>query len=119
MDDSSSQVEAEAILAYLTEEGFCREKAVILVANKTDLVRNRTITREGLGLFKIFTFPIYSFGGQFVHRNEALPYLLLTTDCFIEEIYIFLLFNLKFLFFLRGLVLRVLHMCEAGHLLAD
>lgn len=46
VDDSSSQVEAEAILAYLTEEGFCREKAVILVANKTDLVRNRTITRE-------------------------------------------------------------------------
>ena len=52
VDDSSSQVEAEAILAYLTEEGFCREKAVILVANKTDLVRNRTITREGLLHFR-------------------------------------------------------------------
>ena len=48
MDDSSSQLEAQAILAYLTEEVFCREKAVILVANKTDLVRNKTITREGL-----------------------------------------------------------------------
>ena len=62
MDDSSSQVEAEAILAYLTEEGFCREKAVILVANKTDLVRNKTKRRFC----------------QFV--NSALVYFLLTSD---------------------------------------
>ena len=47
VDDSSSLVEAEAVLTYLTEEGFCRDKAVILVANKTDLVRNRVIRMEG------------------------------------------------------------------------
>jgi len=46
VDDSSSLVEAEAILNYLTEEGCCREAAVILIANKTDLVRNRIITAQ-------------------------------------------------------------------------
>eukprot|EP00092_Neocalanus_flemingeri_P023604 GFUD01025598.1.p1 GENE.GFUD01025598.1~~GFUD01025598.1.p1 ORF type:complete len:198 (+),score=83.62 GFUD01025598.1:749-1342(+) len=46
VDDSSSLVEAETVLAYLTEEGLCRDRAVILVANKTDLVRNRVVSME-------------------------------------------------------------------------
>ena len=53
VDDSSSLVEAEAILNYLTEEGCCREAAVILIANKTDLVRNRIITAQGESFFLI------------------------------------------------------------------
>ena len=47
VDDFSSFEEAESILTYLMEDGYCREKAVILVANKTDLVRNRTVSHEG------------------------------------------------------------------------
>ena len=47
VDDASSLAEAETILNYLTKDGLCKEKAVILVANKTDLVRSRVVTVEG------------------------------------------------------------------------
>ena len=46
VDDSSSLDEADVILKYLTEDGLCKEKAVILVANKADLVRSRVVTVE-------------------------------------------------------------------------
>ena len=43
VDDKSSLEQAERILAYLRMSGVLEEKSVILVANKTDLVKNRLI----------------------------------------------------------------------------
>ena len=43
VDDLYSLQLAEHILLYLTHSGSIEEKAVILVANKADLVRNREI----------------------------------------------------------------------------
>ena len=43
VDDKTSLDQAERILAYLRMSGVMEEKAVILVANKTDLVRNRVV----------------------------------------------------------------------------
>ena len=43
VDDRSSMEQAERILAYLQMSGAMMDKTVILVANKTDLVRNRMI----------------------------------------------------------------------------
>ena len=43
VDDKTSLGQAERILAYLRISGMMEEKAVILVANKTDLVRDRVI----------------------------------------------------------------------------
>ena len=43
VDDLYSLQLAEHILLYLTHAGTTRDKAVILVANKADLVRNREI----------------------------------------------------------------------------
>ena len=43
VDDISSLELAEHILVYLSHSGSLEEKAVILVANKADLVRNREI----------------------------------------------------------------------------
>jgi len=46
VDDDTSMFEAKAVLTYLTEEGLCKGRAIILVANKTDLVRNRIVSIE-------------------------------------------------------------------------
>ena len=43
VDDKSSMDQAERILAYLRMSGVLEDKSVILVANKTDLVKNRLI----------------------------------------------------------------------------
>ena len=43
VDDVSSMELAEGLLCYLSRSGNLEDKAVILVANKTDLVRNREI----------------------------------------------------------------------------
>ena len=43
VDDKASLDQAERILAYLRMSGIMEQKSVILVANKTDLVRNRVI----------------------------------------------------------------------------
>ena len=43
VDDKTSLDQAERILAYLRMSGVMEDKAVILVANKTDLVRNRVV----------------------------------------------------------------------------
>ena len=43
VDDISSLELAEELLAYLSQVINMEEKAVILVANKTDLVRNREV----------------------------------------------------------------------------
>ena len=43
VDDISSLEFAEHLLVYLCNSGSMEEKAVILVANKADLVRNREI----------------------------------------------------------------------------
>ena len=48
VDDLYSLQLAEHILLYLTHAGTTRDKAVILVANKADLVRNREI-KTGTG----------------------------------------------------------------------
>merc|ERR1711892_1082551 len=43
VDDITSMELADRLLAYITQEVNMEEKAVILVANKTDLVRNREV----------------------------------------------------------------------------
>jgi GTPase SAR1 family protein len=48
VDDISSLELAEHLLLYLSHSGSIEEKAVILVANKADLVRNREI-KAGAG----------------------------------------------------------------------
>lgn len=51
---------AEEILQYLWRSGSSSEKAVILVGNKADLVRTRTVTIVGERLFFfIFTHHIF------------------------------------------------------------
>ena len=47
VDDSFSMVEAETVLDYLSTRDLCKENAVILVGNKTDLVRSRVISCQG------------------------------------------------------------------------
>ena len=52
VDDISSLELAEHILVYLSHSGSLEEKAVILVANKADLVRNREI-KTGAGKYNV------------------------------------------------------------------
>lgn len=47
VDDAESLREAERILTYLKSEGIITDHAVILVANKTDLVRSRVVSSNG------------------------------------------------------------------------
>ena len=47
IDDSESLQEAERILSYLKSEEILHRNAVIMVANKTDLVRSRVISTNG------------------------------------------------------------------------
>ena len=47
MDDESSVDVAEQILVYLKSEEIIENQAVILVANKTDLVRSREVSSNG------------------------------------------------------------------------
>lgn len=47
VDDSESLDEADSILTYLKSEDILNKHAVILVANKTDLVRSRVISTNG------------------------------------------------------------------------
>ena len=47
VDDDESLVEAERTLIYLKSEDILGTQAVILVANKTDLVRSRLISTNG------------------------------------------------------------------------
>ena len=51
VDDSDSLVEAERTLIYLKSENILGNQAVILVANKTDLVRSRVISTNGKKIF--------------------------------------------------------------------
>ena len=52
MDDAATLDAAERILAYLKMSGVMEEKPVILVANKTDLVRSRIVRTMGMYLFQ-------------------------------------------------------------------
>ena len=47
VDDTESLQEAERTLSYLKSEDILSKQAVILVANKTDLVRSRVISTNG------------------------------------------------------------------------
>ena len=47
VDDAATLDAAERILAYLKMSGVMEEKPVILVANKTDLVRSRIVRTMG------------------------------------------------------------------------
>ena len=47
VDDRSTLDQADMILSYLRMSGHIDTKPVILVANKTDLVRSRTIKMSG------------------------------------------------------------------------
>ena len=47
VDDVTSLEESVSILDYLVEEGHIKTTAVILVANKIDLVRNRIVSDQG------------------------------------------------------------------------
>ena len=47
VDDKSSVTTASSILDHLSEKGLLKAVPVILVANKIDLVRNRTVSERG------------------------------------------------------------------------
>ena len=47
VDDQETLDHAEKILSYLRMSGVMEETAVILVANKTDLVRSRIVRTPG------------------------------------------------------------------------
>ena len=48
VDEEETFEQAERVLSYLTEEGVADDAAaVILVANKTDLVRSRVVSANG------------------------------------------------------------------------
>ena len=47
VDEQDSLDQAEIILNYLKNCGIVQEQAVILVANKTDLVRSRVVSGSG------------------------------------------------------------------------
>ena len=47
MDDEATVDAAERILSYLKSEEIIHNQAVILVANKTDLVRSRIVSTSG------------------------------------------------------------------------
>ena len=47
VDDPASLGQAEMILSYLKMSGVIEHKSVILVANKSDLVRSRVIRTAG------------------------------------------------------------------------
>ena len=47
VDDGDTVVAAESILSYLKSEEIIDSQAVILVANKTDLVRSRVVSTNG------------------------------------------------------------------------
>ena len=47
VDDRSTLIQAESILSYLRSVGILQSKPVILVSNKTDLVRNRVVKQSG------------------------------------------------------------------------
>ena len=50
VDDKSTLDQADRILAYLQMSGALEERSVVLVANKTDLVKSRAIKpMEGRG----------------------------------------------------------------------
>ena len=51
VDDESTLSAADRILAYLKSEDIVQNHAVILVANKTDLVRSRAVSTNGKGMF--------------------------------------------------------------------
>ena len=52
VDDITSLELADHLLLYLSHSGSIEEKAVILVANKADLVRNREI-KTGAGKYNV------------------------------------------------------------------
>ncbi len=47
VDEEESLETAESVLAYLKGAGVTESHAVILVANKTDLVRSRVVSGAG------------------------------------------------------------------------
>ena len=47
VDDRSTLSQAELVLSKLSSRGLLLSKPVILVANKTDLVRNRVVKQSG------------------------------------------------------------------------
>ena len=61
VDDEESLDEAEMILSYLKTEDVLSKQAVILVANKTDLVRSRVISTNGKRgkVINLKAFPTY------------------------------------------------------------
>ena len=54
VDDVESLDEAEQTLSYLKKEEILQHQAVILVANKTDLVRSRVIPTNSKYFFSIY-----------------------------------------------------------------
>jgi Rad/Gem-related GTP binding protein 1 len=50
---------AEDILNYLWRENFTQEKSVIVVGNKSDLERARTIATSGISHLQSFTYYPY------------------------------------------------------------
>ena len=58
VDDEDSLDEAEKTLSYLKKEEILQHQAVILVANKTDLVRSRLISTSSK--FPLYLIHIYT-----------------------------------------------------------
>ena len=53
VDDQSTLEKSEEILSYLQMTGTMQDKAVILVANKTDKVKSRVVKTAGKLQYKI------------------------------------------------------------------
>ena len=58
VDDESTLDQADRILAYLRMSGVMETTAVILVANKTDLVRSRSVATQGEATTQPWTYGI-------------------------------------------------------------
>lgn len=59
--DKSSFLVAERILQALWTSENIAQKAVILVANKADLARSRTVSSEGMYIYFIDSLPSWEF----------------------------------------------------------
>ena len=68
VDDEDSLDEAEKTLSYLKKEEILQHQAVILVANKTDLVRSRLISTSSK--FPLYLIHIYILYTMYIYLYE-------------------------------------------------
>ena len=75
VDDRTTFSQAEQLLSQLSSRDLLLNKPVILVANKTDLVRNRVVKQSGqylaLPQINMFSFDIMNHHLSFCYRRET------------------------------------------------